>query len=491
MEISLMEQGCKVTTFKSAEDCLRAVEGYNLKNYDCLITDYSMPGMSGLDLLEEIKQIDSTLEVILVTGENERGIIQESLRKGAFDFLDKPLNLEKFYHSVEKAVTATSQRRKRDATEASLLAARSSGLFNTTNTENWSTNIDLIYTPKHELGGDFIDVFETRDQQHCAVFGDISGHDIQSALLSSHFLGNLAGRRSLQKRLDVTALLSDYNALLIERGENLGNTQHVRVGSSLSLCVIELSKEETHMRVTNCGLPALYLIEKTGSVHRMEPQYHPMGWFEDYNPQSKEFEVGQFSVVYGFTDGLVEYAHSHHLDVLSLIQHLRTLNKSDIQRFLINAEDDILLASFEFDATETDSIPIIFDEYPGDAFGKVDRYQKIWQNSIQLVAPDADPVKIDRFSLACREAVLNALKHGCQSQRKKHASFQINWNPIQKELVAVVSDPGEGHDFDFETRNQQLSDFQPGHLGLVLISKLVDELQLENQGACLRFKMKV
>jgi len=491
MEISLQEQGCRITTFKSAEACLRSIEGYNLKNYDCLITDYSMPGMSGIDLLEKIKKLDPTLEVILVTGENERLIIQESLRHGAFDFLDKPLNLEKFYNSVERAVVATSQRRKRDATEASLLAARSTGLFNNIETADWATSIELIYTPKHELGGDFIEVFETLTHQRCAIFGDISGHDIQSALLSSHFLGNLEGRRSVEPNLNLQRLLEDYNNLLIKRGENLGNSQHLRVGSSLSVCTIEMIEDERRMNVTNCGLPAIYLVTSDANIVRMKPQHHPLGWFEGFEASRETFEISNYTRLHGFTDGLIEFAMKHHWDVLSLIYHLRSLNKSDTQNFLFNANDDILLSTLEFTKKSPKKFPVIYDEYAGNSSPKVDRFQTIWKKSLQLVIPEPDQIKLERFVLACREGVLNAMKHGCRGDPSRKATFTVKLNPGSRELEAIITDPGEGHEFDYSERDQQLEDLLPGHLGLVLISKLVDEMRLENNGACVHMKMKV
>ena len=491
MEISLKERDYKVSSFQSAEECLKAIEGYNLKNYDCLITDYSMSGMTGIDLLVKIKSIDPTLEVIVVTGENERKIIQESLRRGAYDFLDKPLNLEKFYDAVEGAIVATSVRRKRDATEASLLAARSTGLFNSIRTENWKTRFELLYAPKHELGGDFIEVFESQSHQKCTVFGDISGHDIQSALLSSHFLGTLEGRRSVESQLDLQTLLKNYNDLLIQRRETVRQRTDLQIGSSLSVCSIELSQEEDSMTITNCGVPPLYLIHNDSSVTRIDPQVHPLGWFDELDMTGQTISIANIRQLHGFTDGLVEHAMKHHLDVLSLLYHLDSLNKSDQQAFLFTAGDDILLATMEFDAPKKRVAPVIYDEYQGNEFTKIDRFQLVWAHSLKLVIPDGNTTLLDRFVLACREAVLNALKHGCMGDPSKKASFLVKYEAATQTLEGIVKDPGEGHDFDYAQRVQKLEELTPGNLGLVLISKLVDEIILEDGGSVLRMKMKI
>lgn len=491
MEISLQERDYKVTCFQSAEKCLKAIEGYSLKNYDCLITDYSMAGMSGIQLLERIKALDPTLEVIVVTGENERKIIQESLRRGAYDFLDKPLNLEKFYNSVERAITATSARRKREATEASLLAARSTGMFNKIETDNWKTKLDLVYAPKHELGGDFIDVFETENNQKFAIFGDVSGHDIQAALLSSHYLGTLEGRRSIEQSLNMHALFKHYNQCLIGRREALEKSENLRMGSSLSLCSMELTYNEDCIKITNCGVPPVYIIHYDNSVSRIKPQSHPLGWFDELELHEESITTANIQRIYGFTDGLIEFGMKHHWDILSLLYYLKQLNKSDQQAFLVNAEDDILLAHMEFGKQTMPDYPIVFDEYRGNDASKIDRYQNIWKQSLKLVTPEADPKKINRFVLACREAVLNALNHGCNKDHTKVTSFLIRYNPTSQVLLAIVQDPGNGHDFDFNERQKQLKDLTPGHLGLVLISKLVDEMKLENGGSTLRMKMNI
>jgi FixJ family two-component response regulator/anti-sigma regulatory factor (Ser/Thr protein kinase) len=491
MEISLQEKDCKVTCFSSGNACLASLAEHSLRSYDCMITDYSMPGMSGTELLEQIKQRDPTLEVIIVTGENERKIIQESLRRGAFDFLDKPLNLDKLYQAVGAAIRATGQRRQKEATEASLLAARSTGLFNAIENPTWKASVSLIYAPKHQLGGDFVEVFETASGQKCAVIGDISGHDIQSALLSSHFLGSLNGRRTAGGTFEGRKFLSDYNALLVHRRESQRSSGNLSVGSSLAICTMELDSDENSVQIINAGNPPVYFIRKDGTVQRVESPHHPLGWFDEMDLSATSHSTQNIHSMLSFTDGLVDLASKHQMDVLSLVHYLQTINHADQQEFLCTAMDDILVAGIQFDPEPLATIPLVYARYRGSEGSKIDQHQQHWQNSIVRHLPETPKIKCDRFLLACREAVINGIKHGCGGSHDQFAEFQITYHTQKQVIEGWVIDSGDGHTFDFQERDDRLVDMKPGNLGLLLISKLVDKIHVEHGGTKLRFEMNL
>jgi len=72
--------------------------------YDVVLTDISMPGLSGVELLGHIRQRYSDTPVIIVSGIDDREH-EEGLKKlGAFDFLMKPFSLEGVEESVKRAV---------------------------------------------------------------------------------------------------------------------------------------------------------------------------------------------------------------------------------------------------------------------------------------------------------------------------------------------------------------------------------------------------
>lgn len=74
------------------------------KEYDVAVLDVMMPNMNGLELMTHLKGISPGIQVILLTG---RGSVEESkegLKKGAFDYLIKPVNIKDLIVLLEKAV---------------------------------------------------------------------------------------------------------------------------------------------------------------------------------------------------------------------------------------------------------------------------------------------------------------------------------------------------------------------------------------------------
>jgi len=79
------------------------------KPYDLVLTDISMPGISGLDLLGRVLRQYPKTPVIVVSGISDQEHVQGLLKLGAFDFLLKPFRLEVVEKSVKRAI---EQRRK-------------------------------------------------------------------------------------------------------------------------------------------------------------------------------------------------------------------------------------------------------------------------------------------------------------------------------------------------------------------------------------------
>jgi DNA-binding NtrC family response regulator len=71
-------------------------------HYDVLITDIKMPGLSGIDLLEKVKEKHPATEVILITGFGSIGSAVDAMRKGAYDYITKPFDLDELVLRVNK-----------------------------------------------------------------------------------------------------------------------------------------------------------------------------------------------------------------------------------------------------------------------------------------------------------------------------------------------------------------------------------------------------
>jgi len=92
-----------VRSYESAEDFLENLSGLAI---GCIVTDVRMPGMSGIDLLRKLRDIDVRMPVIVITGHGDVPLAVEAMRIGALDFLEKPYDDEALIASVQNALGA-------------------------------------------------------------------------------------------------------------------------------------------------------------------------------------------------------------------------------------------------------------------------------------------------------------------------------------------------------------------------------------------------
>lgn len=74
----------------------------------CLILDIRMPGMTGIELQQKLTQMGSSLPIIFITGHGDVPMAVEAMRRGALDFLRKPVNEENFLERVTHALDQES-----------------------------------------------------------------------------------------------------------------------------------------------------------------------------------------------------------------------------------------------------------------------------------------------------------------------------------------------------------------------------------------------
>lgn len=100
-QVQLEDEGYAVTTASDAEEAVRVLSS---KPQDLVVTDLSMPGRSGLDLLREIRASHPETIVILMTAFGTMQSAVEAMRVGAYDYITKPVNPDNLRMIVKKAV---------------------------------------------------------------------------------------------------------------------------------------------------------------------------------------------------------------------------------------------------------------------------------------------------------------------------------------------------------------------------------------------------
>ena len=89
---------------QTAETAEKAFARLEADSYDVVLTDISMPGLSGLELLGHIRQKFPNTPVIMISGIGDQDHAQGLIKLGAFDFLLKPFSLDVVEECVKRAV---------------------------------------------------------------------------------------------------------------------------------------------------------------------------------------------------------------------------------------------------------------------------------------------------------------------------------------------------------------------------------------------------
>jgi len=113
-----------VKTYSSAQAFLEAMPDMTAS---CVITDVRMPGMSGVDLLRRLKELNISVPVIVVTGHGDVPLAVEAMKIGAADFMEKPFDDEALLASVRSALKQRDAESRRQ-TERSEVEARLAAL---------------------------------------------------------------------------------------------------------------------------------------------------------------------------------------------------------------------------------------------------------------------------------------------------------------------------------------------------------------------------
>ncbi|MBN2448228.1 MAG: response regulator transcription factor [Phycisphaerae bacterium] len=143
IEMLLESAGLRAATYASAEEFLSA---YQQDWRGCLILDICMPGMSGLDLQEQLAAMPVSLPIIMVTGQADVPMAVQAMRTGAVDVIGKPFSRHVLLERVREAFKRDEKGRQYKLERAEILE-RVARL-----TPREREVMDLIVAGKHTKG---------------------------------------------------------------------------------------------------------------------------------------------------------------------------------------------------------------------------------------------------------------------------------------------------------------------------------------------------
>src|SRR5205814_1548487 len=93
-------------TVDTADSGAAALDRIAAREYEAIVTDIKMPGMDGLALLAEIRRRQPATPILIITGHGEYDLSVRALRAGAYDFIQKPIDRDRFVASLYRAIRA-------------------------------------------------------------------------------------------------------------------------------------------------------------------------------------------------------------------------------------------------------------------------------------------------------------------------------------------------------------------------------------------------
>lgn len=97
----LRDEGFKTEAVESGEDCLKEIAR---RSYGCVLLDVWLPGINGLETLQQMRDMNSDAAVVIISGHGNIETAVRATKLGAFDFIEKPLSIERTVVTVRNAL---------------------------------------------------------------------------------------------------------------------------------------------------------------------------------------------------------------------------------------------------------------------------------------------------------------------------------------------------------------------------------------------------
>ncbi len=213
----LSRPGYRVLEAASGEE---ALDICRREDPDLIVSDWMMPGMSGLDFCREYRALrgDRYGYFILLTSKSEKDEIARGLEAGADDFLAKPpnvaelrarvrageriLKMERELTEKNRLVTSTLAELQvlYDAIDRDLVEAKrlQQSLVPDRFRQFHGADVSLMLQPSGHVGGDLVGAFQVNDREIGVYSIDVSGHGITSALMTARLAGYFSGNSRRQ-----------------------------------------------------------------------------------------------------------------------------------------------------------------------------------------------------------------------------------------------------------------------------------------------------
>lgn len=308
LQVRLRNVGFQV---RSAPDGETALEEIRRLAPDLVLLDISLPGISGLDVLEHIRTERLDIAVVMTTAFGSESVAVDALRRGADDYLRKPFEPVELRAVVDRTMSRLNLRRQneqlRERLDAELVHASEiqQRLLPQHNPTIQGYDIASRCVPAHVVGGDFYDWRELDNGGLAFTLGDVIGKGLPAAILMATVRACL--RPAIRMHDPATATNLVAQAL----DEDLSRTR-----SFVTMFVGKLDAERHVVSFVDAGHGRALVIRANRSFELLQGTDVPVGIFPDTNYQSHDVELASGDTMCLYSDGLQDSLGGNHIQNL-------------------------------------------------------------------------------------------------------------------------------------------------------------------------------
>jgi phosphoserine phosphatase RsbU/P len=292
---------------------------------DLVLVDLTMPAIDGINLMLALRARDESISVIVTSAVGSARDVVEALRKGATDYLIKPIeNVDFLTHAVKRALMSRDLRRENERYKQELERANSElreyvrilecdqqaarqvqrNLLPSTPAKVAGVTLEHKVIPSLYLSGDFVDYGGIQNRYVAFYLTDVSGHGASSAfvtiwlkpLVRRMFKECQTGEEEINLLRDPSILVQYVNKELI----------HSHFGCHLTCFVGVFDTEERVLSYVTAGHLPLPILVEQGKARYLTGKGKPVGIFSDNKWQVfKERIENGFNLVV-FSDGILD-----------------------------------------------------------------------------------------------------------------------------------------------------------------------------------------
>ena len=305
-------------------------------------------GREGLDLLPQIRALDSALPVVVMTAWGSIELAVEAMKKGVGDFVLKPWENRRLLATLRAQIAQGRERRKtQQLEEVEHEDARKiqQGLLPQRLPQVQGYEIASVWQPAKAVGGDYYDVFELRAGKIVVCIADVMGKGMPAALLMSNLQAAIKSAASDAKQ--PSEICARVNRIICS---------NVADGKFITLFYGTLDAEARRLVYTNAGHNAPILLSRNGSCSRLQKGGAALGAFPDWNYEQGEIRLEAGDRLALFTDGVTEARNAvgeefGEARLITLLKENREFGAAQLQRKILEATSEFSDRKFEDDAT--------------------------------------------------------------------------------------------------------------------------------------------